>query len=639
MTLCTSCAAPPRRGPAAGEPETRVFVPARPPPPPEMPAPRAELRGPFEDLEIGEEGGPAALETTEREPLEWEGVRELFPELASLEEEALRLSRYHRAGVLETEGRYQEALQVLGNLGEDAPPGVWLLLARNLEGAGRKNDAVWAYARAERVADEITAEEIRARIRFLIDRMDLEALRGLAAACPFCPEGGYARLKLARRTLAVGMVDEARALLEGLAVDFAGYDLGATARALAERVAARGLSRPATYGILLPLTGPLAPFGTRALRGVVLGSGLFSAHEDPGVRFLVADSRGEPAGAAAGVEELARAGVVGIIGPLKGSAAAEAAWTAREWGVPLLAMTPSREVKGEGAFRLYLREEDEVTRLVEYAMEERELRRFSILFPSTPLGYRYRDLFWDEVVARGGEITGVEAFSGEPRRVGEAIQRLTGVYNLSSGEVRERFLREERSRLRRERDLLVALGIAEEPEGGAELELEIDEERLAQYEPPPIVDFDAVFLPVSSLDAAQIAPQFPYNDVEGVVLLGTRSWNYPTFVEVGEEYVEGAIFPAEMHPDLASDRTYAERYREAYGVLPGVLETYAYDAVRVVAGGPDAILEDRDGLRQRLGTLWAVDAVTGPLTTHPDGDIAASPKILTVRHGRIVPAP
>ncbi len=30
--------------------------------------------------------------------------------------------------------------------------------------------------------------------------------------------------------------------------------------------------------------------------------------------------------------------------------------------------------------------------------------------------------------------------------------------------------------------------------------------------------------------------------------------------------------------------------------------------------------------------------MTGPLTTHPGGDIAAQPKILTVTKGRIAPA-
>jgi ABC-type branched-subunit amino acid transport system substrate-binding protein len=338
------------------------------------------------------------------------------------------------------------------------------------------------------------------------------------------------------------------------------------------------------------------------------------------------------------VEDLTRRGVVGIVGPLKGSVALEAARAARSLGVPLVALSPAQEVTSEGAFRLYLREEDEVARLVEYATERRDMRRFAILYPETPLGIRYRDLFWGEVVKRGGEITGVEGFSTEPGRVGEAIQRLTGVFGLTPEEIRERFLEEELIRLRRERELLEALGIDRDSDDHEPPEVEIDEERLADFEPRPTVDFEGVFVPVEGLEAAQIAPQFPFQDVEGVALLGIRSWNYAALVEVGEEYVEGAIFPAEIHADVPGARAFFAEYQAAYGEPPGVIEAYAFDAVslldRTWFGVED---ETRLTLGRRLQALWAVDGATGPLTTRPGGDIAAAAKILTVRRGRIVP--
>ncbi len=497
---------------------------------------------------------------------------------------------------------------------------------------GRYAEAARAYGRALALGAAPPAE-LEARIRALVDALDPEGLRQLAQACPFCPEGGYARLRLARQAADEGRTVYARDVLAALEADFAGHPVGDEAARLRRRLEAEGTAKPGTYGVLLPLSGPLAPFGRRALRGVLLGSGLFGP-QDPGVRLLVADSRGEPEAAARAVEDLARRGVVGILGPLKGAAARAAARRARELGVPLLTLTPAAGVAGDGVFRLHLPRDDEVAALVAYAVGVLGHRRFALLYPDTETGLAYRDRFWDRVVAEGGEITGVESFSGTLDDAGTAIEKLTGVYGLSAEEIRERFLEEERLRLRRERELLAALGVepafADEP-------VEVDEERLARYKPRPIVDFDALFLPVPSRLAGQVAPLLPYHDVEAVTLLGVRTWNFPTLVEVGEEYVEGAVFAAEFHPETPRAREFVRAYRQAFGEAPGVLEAYARDATALLrAGGPG---ESRPGLRARLSGLEDAPGVTGPLTSRPDGDIAGRPVILTVRRGRIVPAP
>ncbi|MEW6487926.1 MAG: penicillin-binding protein activator [Thermodesulfobacteriota bacterium] len=595
--------------------EGRVFVPARRPPegvpaerlpePAPEPVPAGERpREAMEEPEVPEPAAPAVAEPT--------------PE-----------------GLL-AEDRFAEALELLDEAGEAAPPAVWRLRAEALQGLGRRTEAVWAYVAALPGADEIDAEDLRARSRALLDALGEEELARVAQECPLCPEGGYARLRRARLLYGHGQAGEAEALLGGVLSDFPEDPLGRVAEALlAQWVAVRSVV-PGLYGLILPLSGPLQPIGERALRGALVASRLFEAGGEPGIRLLVEDSRGEPEDAARAVRALAARGVVGIAGPLKGSAAAEAARVARELGVPLIAPTPAPAAAGGGSFRLYLREEDEMARLAEHALGEAGLRRFAILYADTPLGRRYRDLFWGEVVARGGEITGVEAFPPGSRDHGDPIRRLTGVFGLTPAEVRERFVEQERERLVREQALLVALGLAAETD--PEPEPTVDSDRLARFKPPPVVDFEAVFVPVSSVEAGQIAPQLPFHDVERVTLLGIRTWNHPALVQVGEEYVAGALFPAEFHPALAEARELVAAYQAEYGEPPGVIEAYAADAVRLLAGGA-ALLEPetRPALRRRLESLWAAPGVMGPLTTHPGGDVAAQAKILTVRRGRIVP--
>lgn len=534
------------------------------------------------------------------------------------------------------EGRFVEALDALGPPEQPWPWELWELRARALEGLGRRAEAVRAYGAAMAAAPPADADFLLARLLTFLEDLQEDELTEVVWGCPLCPETGYALLRWARMRHAAGDPDGADALLAAVTRDFPAAPLGDAAEELRTRWAADRAATPGLYGLLLPLSGPLETLGIRALRGALLASRLFRGESHPGIRLAVADSRGEPEAAALGVRELASRGVLGIVGPLRASAAEAAARVARELGVPLLAPTPSPAAAGDGVFRLYLREEDEVAQLVEYAVDIRGLARFAILYPDTPLGRRYRDLFWAEAVARGGEITAVEAFPSGSRDQGDAIRRLTGVYGLTAAEIRERFVEEERARLSRERALLAALGLDKSDGKGAVI---VDPERLSRYKPSPIVDFDAVFLPVSGVEAAQIAPQFPFHDVDRVALLGIRTWNHPTLVQVGQEYVAGALFPAEFHPELPEARDFAAAYQAEHGEPPGVIEAYGYDAVRLLLGatallGPDT----RAGVRRRLDSLWAAQGVTGPLTAHPGGDVAAQAKILTVRRGRIVPA-
>lgn len=582
-----------------------------------------------------EESLAEAMELEEAEELDDALI--LFEKAASMDVSDISAAVLGKARVLLKTGQFEAALDVLGEPDESFTPESWLIRAGALEALGENHEAVIAYSTAVGETGEDAVEYVAARIHQVLEKMTGAELEEVAEACPLCAEGGFARFELAKAAAREGRQSEAAEILRNLEADFSMGPLGVLARRLKMDIASTKTARQGLYGLLLPLSGPLKSFGARALRGAVLGSRLLSGEEDPNIRLTVIDSKGDDATAAAAVELFAERGVMGIVGPLKGSVAAKAAETARSLGIPMITPTPLEGLSGEGVFRLCLREEDEVAKLVEYAMDVLGLTRFAILHPDTEAGLRYRNLFWREAVDRGAEITGVEAYFADAKNVGDSIEKLTGVFNLGKDEIRERFVEEEKLRMRRENDLFSALGMVSNAQGGQE-EVEVDKERLAEYKVKPTVDFDAVFLPASSLDAAQIAPQFPFHDVEGVTLLGIRSWNYETLVQVGEEYVEGAVFPAEMHLDLPVAREFAKEYQESYGELPGVMEAYVFDALSILVDASSFMpMESRDSLKKHLSSLWAAQGATGPFTSHPDGQIAAEPKILTVRRGKIRP--
>ncbi|GAB6064145.1 ABC transporter substrate-binding protein [Deferrisoma palaeochoriense] len=526
-------------------------------------------------------------------------------------------------------GEFAQARAILA--GAESTPEARRLLGDVLVALGRYPEAVAAYAEAIPEDDDIAAEPIRQAIRGVLDAMGPEDLKRVAAWCLFCPEGGYARLRLARLALERGAEDEALALLGEIEADFAGDLLGRSAGALRRNIEARRAVRPGTIGLLVPLSGPLRSFGQRAVRGAVLGAGLFG-DEDPGNRIVLKDSRADPNEARIQVEALAAEGAVAAVGPLKGDAAAAAAAAARGLGLPLVTLTPAEGVAGDGVFRMYLPEAEEVRALVRYAVAGLGLRTFAILYPDTPTGRLYRDRFWDAVVAEGGEITGVEAFAEDLASAGAAVEKLTGVYGLTPEEIRARFLEEERLRLERERALWEALGVTP---AEAALEPQVDEERLAEYKPKPIVDFDAVFLPAPSLTAAQVAPLLAFHDVESVRLLGIRSWIYPKFLEVGKDAVEGAVFAAAFHPSRPESAAFSSAFETAYGEPPDDLAAYAHDAVKaVVSAGPEATRPD---VRALLASLRDLPGALGPVSASPGGDLHAAPVLLAVRRGRFEP--
>ncbi len=541
------------------------------------------------------------------------------------------------------EGNYGSAIALLTRSGVK-PAGVEAYFLADLYRAQADySNAVDTYLGMVGGMDEIARDELHARIRRMIDRMGRATLSEFAASRPFTPEGGYATLRLSRWLMASGREVEAEPMLGRVAFIFSGSPMGESAEKLLVRQRGIRNVRPGNIGVLLPLSDRLAPFGKKVLHGILLGSRLFGAdtsgHEQKQnqITLQIADSGGDPLKSAEAVIDLATRGVVGIIGPLKGEAAQAAAEAARMMGVPLVTVTPTGGFEGDGVFRLYLREEDEVDRLVAHAVETLDIRRFAILAPDNEAGRRYRKLFWDSVVEHGAEIAGASLFEASENITLETpIHKLTGIYGLKGAELRERFETERRAELEKQKSLLMALGIAL---GEAEAGLDDAEKEFAKYEPEPQVDFTGVFLPVSSLTAGQLAPQLPYYDVNDVVLLGIRSWNYSALTKVGKRYVRGSHFPVEWTVDSEEGAAFATAFEEAYGHAPGVLEAYGYDAVQLILDiAAELEVMGRTELQRGLEIVWAKPAVTGPLTTHPGGEIASEPKLMKVVGRKIVPA-
>jgi len=385
-----------------------------------------------------------------------------------------------------------------------------------------------------------------------------------------------------------------------------------------------------TVGVALPLSGPFAGFGEACLRGVLLAAGVFGEGEPTGVRLLVRDSRGSAEGAAAAVEELAREGVSAIVGPLLASEAEGAAVVAERLGVPLLALTGrDRVARGRPwVFRVGREPRGEIQVLVDHAVSQAGLGRFAILYPDDAYGRGARDLFWDEVEALGGRVVGVQSYEPGATDFAGPIRDLIGYVMLTEAE--EEALEEREDMLDEAKRLPPEEALALREEARALLGPE-------DQPLPPVVDFDALFVPDAYEQVTLIAPQLAFHEVDGVRLLGSAGWNHPDLVRIGGSNTDGAIFTETFYAasDVAWVARFVDAFEASYGSPPGSLAALSYDAANLVLAQLARGLHARDVLRRALLDVRDWPGVSGVTTMRSDGTARKRPFLLGVADRRI----
>jgi len=341
-------------------------------------------------------------------------------------------------------------------------------------------------------------------------------------------------------------------------------------------------------GCLLPLSGPFAAYGQEVLNGISLG--MVSAPMDgTKMEVIIKDTAGKPEKALDELESLVNTRkVVGVIGPLSSKTAAFISEKAQELGVPMIALTQRRDIvkAGDMVFRNFLTPAQEIDSLLEVAMDQLRLERFAILYPDNAYGRFCMNLFWDRLDEMGGSITAVESYPTDITDFADQIKKMVG---LSA---------------------------------------------------PPLIDFDAVFIPDTYQRVAMIAPQLAFHDVLGVRLIGTRLWHSPKLLEMAGNYLQGAVFSSGFVTESENPRVmdFVTDYKNNFGAIPGILAANGYDTIRLLR----TILAEndpktRDNLRQALLDVPIFDGVTGPFSFDADGEALKTPLLLTISGSRAIP--
>jgi len=376
---------------------------------------------------------------------------------------------------------------------------------------------------------------------------------------------------------------------------------------------------PYSIGTVLPLTGRHAQVAHKTLRGLQLGLGVYGPDRS-NFKLAVVDSEGNPEGARRAVERLVTEdSVIAVVGSLLSREATAVASKTEELGVPSIALSQKAGLTEGGTyiFRNAVTSAMQVRELVRLAMEQLGLKRFAILYPNDTYGVEYANLFWDEVLARGGTIAGAQIYNPSETDFRGPIKRLVGTYYVEDRRI------EYQNRLR---------------------DWYRKQKKISTRSSPPddilpaIVDFDALFIPDTPKALGQIAPMLVYQGVTNTRLLGTNIWNSSELVRRGERHVENAVF---VDTNIVNDPAFKASkffsdFVKTYGEEPGLFEAQGYEAGvmlrQTISGGE----RSRVGLAEGLNRMRQFQGVGGMLSMNEQRELTRPLTPFIVKGAEIV---
>ena len=396
--------------------------------------------------------------------------------------------------------------------------------------------------------------------------------------------------------------------------------LAEKSRAHLEQINARRVVDPKSIGAVLPLSGKNRSIGLRELRGLQLGLGIYGPVKSD-YRLAVVDSEGSPDVARRAAERLVvEDHVIAIVGSYASKTAPAIASAAHAIGVPSIDLSQKMGVTniGDSVFRNSISSEMYIKHLVRVAMEEFNLTRFAILYPNDSYGVEYANLFWDEVLRRGGQVNGVQTYPPAEKDFKGQIQRLVGTYYLEDRLDEYRLYLKEWEKKQKKLT---------------------DRNRPPEDLLPPIVDFEAIFIPDEASAVGQISQMLVYNDVSGLRLMGTNIWNKQAneFIKRGEASVENSLFVDSHMPsekELEQTSFYQDYFR-AFGQKPTDFEIQAYDTARILKKALDRGASSRQGLAADLRDTKDFQGVIGPISINARREFTRPIVALTVANGQI----
>jgi ABC-type branched-subunit amino acid transport system substrate-binding protein/predicted negative regulator of RcsB-dependent stress response len=504
-------------------------------------------------------------------------------------------------------------------------------IAAAYAGAGAAGDAAQFAARA--LEGAATPEERAARLADY--QRALEAVPGpdlarlVADLDRKSPAWPPAALTLARIQLHTGDRAHAYDLTREILSEVNTGPVAENAQALQLAISSSTNVKPTLLGVALPLTGDFKAFSEQIMNALAMAIDL---QNRTGIQVEVKDTRGEPDGAAQAVEDLAKDGVIAILGPIGLTEGEAAAVRAQQLSVPIVSLSATEGITqiGDYVFRDMLTKSAGAKAVAQYAQKKLNAHSFAIITPDSPYGDEVTRAFWDALDEGGSEVRAYEHYPQRTTTFKPFVSRMVG-RSQQDLEERKEFSEE-------------AQKIVQEIQDPYKRRKALSQ---LKSQSAPVVDFDALFIPDSARTVRLIAPAVAAEDVvtsgcdqreleifkkttkredvHTVQLLGTSLWNNPELVDErlgAARYVQCAVFADGFFVDSQrpATRKFVEDFDTAYHRKPGFLEAHAWDAAMIVRRILD---EDRPQTREAMRNALAsmkkpFDGATGETVFGPD---------------------
>ena len=319
---------------------------------------------------------------------------------------------------------------------------------------------------------------------------------------------------------------------------------------------------------------------------------IFDLNKDD-ILLSVHDTSGTEEGAAKATKSAIDMGANLIIGPILASSVKISSVQAKQYNVPIIAFSSDVKVASKGIYLLSFPPESEITRLVNYSTSKR-LKRYAYLGPESRYGLRVQKEFVDAVTNNGGEITGLETYSGNDiSAMQEPAKKLADFYVKGVKKIRRNNGR-------------------------------------------GLMSYDAILLPAGGTSLLSLAPLLPYFDVDPtkVQFLGTSLWKNEETVR--EPALNGGIFAS---ADDKNKIKFLSDYEKIFTEEPSRLASLAYDAVTI----SDLVTKNSSStLIENIERIQGFYGIDGLVRFGSDGIPERGLAIYKIENGRfkvISPAP
>ncbi|HMQ11229.1 MAG TPA: penicillin-binding protein activator [Oligoflexia bacterium] len=383
-------------------------------------------------------------------------------------------------------------------------------------------------------------------------------------------------------------------------------------KSMGEDSTARHSDETIHIGLMVPLTGPKAHIGQQISKGVILAQDIFQARypNAPKIKLLIQDTKGEEQQSVIAFEKLMQNEVrpTLVIGPCYENTTQAIEPLLDDYRVPVFSLSSSESINLNNAWLLRnsLTKSEQALGLAYLAKHVLQIKRVAVLYPDNSYGQEFLQLSKAAFKDYNIDLVKHESYQTDQSDLTTAVRKLVGIlpHEDRKSEICPDYVAQERTK----RWLL-------KPS---------TKRCYAKDNLPPIINFEAIFIPDGAQRAKRIFPTLRYYNVSGVTLLGTNLWDTDDFIDHNiKNAAQGSIILSAFYKNKRAPhvQSFVQNFYNKFKSEPGILSAQAYDtasiALSTIFNNPPRSSAD---LNRSLRQIKNFAGVTGEIYINNNGE-------------------